>query len=99
MVELVKRLAAEFFERESNRTAMVSITDVVMSSDGKRATIFVSIYPTKKESEAIGFLKRNRGELREYILERSKAGRIPFLEVDLDVGEKHRQRIDELLRQ
>ena len=39
---------------------------------------------------------RNRGELGQFLLERTKGMRVPALEFAIDLGDKNRRRIDEL---
>jgi ribosome-binding factor A len=94
----IKELAAEFLAREVNRTSLVTVTAASCSPDMKRATVFITVLPTTKEAEALAFLKRKRGEMREYIKKHLTIKTVPFLEVALDLGEKNRQKIDELLR-
>ena len=53
--------------------------------------------PREKENAAYGFIKRNLGELRKNVAKSLKINPIPFLDVEIDEGEKHRQKIDELL--
>ncbi len=96
--ELVRRLAANFFERESNRDALVSITGVQMSPDLKQATILLSVLPESKEEAVLDFAKRKRTELRTFIKQNVKTRVLPFIDVELDMGEKHRQKIDNILR-
>jgi ribosome-binding factor A len=38
------------------------------------------------------------GELRKYISKNLKINPIPYLDVEIDEGEKNRQKIDELLK-
>ena len=45
-----------------------------------------------------GFIKRNLGELRKYISKNLKINPVPFLDVEIDEGEKNRQKIDDLLK-
>ena len=61
------------------------------------ATILISVYPEERAEEALTFLKRNRGELREHIRKSVSLGRLPHIDVELDSGEKNRQHIDVLL--
>ncbi len=96
IVELSKKLAAEFLSRESNRQSLITVTRAEISPDGKRITILVSVLPENKADTALDFIKRNRGEFRSYVLEKSRIGRVPTYDFALDVGEKNRQRIDEL---
>lgn len=98
VANIIKELSAQFLGRESNNTSLITVTSCNVSPDLKRATIFVTVLPTDKETTALEFAKRKRGELREYLKKNLEIKTIPFLEIEIDKGEKHRQRIDELLR-
>ncbi len=98
MTEIIKRGAASFFERESNRDALVSVTNVMLTPDGKRAMIYLSVMPETKEAGVLDFAKRKRGELREYLFKQVRARSLPFLDVAIDLGEKNRQQLDSILR-
>ena len=93
----IKELAAIYIEREAGPTSMITVTRVILSPDGKRVTIIISVLPREKEKAAYGFIKRNLGELRKNITKNLKINPIPFLDVEIDEGEKNRQKIDELL--
>ena len=95
----IKELAAQYLGRENNRTSLITVMSATCSPDMKRATIFITVLPTSKESVALGFVKRNLGELREFLKNNMPIKIIPFLDVAIDVGEKNRQKIDELLRE
>ena len=99
VVNLIKKLSAEFLERENNRTSLITVTSANCSPDLKKATIFITVLPDDKEKTALEFIKRKRGDLREFIKKNLNIKNIPFLDVELDQGEKNRQRIDELLRE
>lgn len=99
VANLIKKLSAEFLERENNRTSLITVTSANCSPDLKKATIFITVLPDDKEKTALEFIKRKRGDLREYIKKNLNIKNIPFLDVELDQGEKNRQRIDELLRE
>ncbi|HTE48826.1 MAG TPA: ribosome-binding factor A [Candidatus Paceibacterota bacterium] len=94
----IKELAAEFLGRVNDRTSLVTVTSATCSSDLKRATIYMTVFPPEKEKPALQFAKRKRGELREYLKKNLTAKNIPFIDIAIDLGEKHRQKIDELLR-
>lgn len=98
MANLLKELSAQFLERESDNTSLITVTKAEVSPDFKKATIFITILPDNRESAAIAFAKRQRGELREYLKKNLTTKVVPFLEIELDKGEKNRQKIDELLR-
>jgi len=95
----IKELAAIFIEREAGSTSLITVTRVLLSPDKKKATIMVSVLPREKESAAYGFIRRNLGELRKYVSKGLRVNPVPFLSVEIDEGEKNRQRIDELLNQ
>ena len=95
----IKELTAEFLGRENNRTSLITVTSAVCSPDLKRETIFITVFPPEKEKNALEFAKRKRGELREFFKKTMTIKNIPFIDIAIDLGEKHRQKIDELLRE
>lgn len=94
----IKELAAEFLGREGNRTSLINVISATCSPDLKRATIYITVLPTEKEKTALEFAKRKRPELRQFIKRNLPIKIIPFIDVEIDKGEKNRQKIDELLR-
>ncbi len=94
----IKELAAEFLGRENNRTSLITVTGANCSPDLKKATIFITVLPADKEDNALGFVKRQRGDLREFLKKNLPIKTIPFIDVAIDLGEKNRQKIDRLLR-
>ncbi|MEX2028857.1 MAG: ribosome-binding factor A [Candidatus Paceibacterota bacterium] len=94
----IKELTAQFLSREDNRTSLITVTSASVSPDLKRATIFITVLPNSKEKAALGFVKRKRKELRDFLKKKLEIKTIPFLDVAIDLGEKNRQKIDELLR-
>ena len=91
---LIKEAVAEFIEYNSNRLSMITITDIKLTSDFKRADIFVTVFPEDQENAGLDFLKRQRSEAREYLKKHSRLSRIPHIDFSIDKGEKARQRID-----
>jgi ribosome-binding factor A len=94
----IKELAAEFLGRENNRTSLITVTSCNTSPDLKKATVFITVLPDAKEHDALDFAKRKRAEIRDFVKEKMKIKIIPFLDIQIDQGEKNRQKIDELLR-
>lgn len=94
--ETVKHLAAEFLERESNRTSLMTVTGVTLSARGERATVLITVMPEEEEETALAFANRAAGRLREFIGTRLKIHRRPFIGFALDRGEKMRQRLDQV---
>jgi ribosome-binding factor A len=97
--ELIKHLAAEFLQRESNHISLITVTAVTLHNKFTKATIFVTVYPDHKQPEALDFINRKRTEFREYLKERSRLMKLPQVEFALDLGEMNRQRIEELSNQ
>jgi len=94
----IKKLSAQFLGRENNRTSLITVISTTCSPDLKRATIFITVLPQEKEKNALEFAKRKRPELREFLKKNMLIKAIPFLDIVIDLGEKNRQKIDELLR-
>jgi ribosome-binding factor A len=94
--EVLRRLAATFLETQSNRTSLISVTRVDLLPNGSQLVIYVSVLPEDQEIEALNFLKRQRKELKEYIKKHSSIRRIPFIDIELDYGEKNRQALDKI---
>ena len=95
----IKELSAQFLGRENNKTSLITVTGANASPDLKRATIYITVLPTSKEKTALEFAKRKRGELREFLKKNLTIKTIPFIDIAIDLGEKNRQKIDELLRE
>ncbi len=98
IVSLLKELAAQYLHSASNGQSLITVTDCLISNNLKKATIFITVYPELKEGEALNFAKRQRGNLREFIKDHSLLGKLPFLDVKIDEGEKYQQKIDRLLK-
>ena len=99
VANFLKELAAQFLERENNNTSLITVTSCNVSPDLKRATIFITVLPETKENSALAFVKRRRKDLRDYFKKNMQTKVVPFVDVEIDLGEKNRQRIDELLRE
>ena len=96
--ELIREVSAEFLQRESNYTSLITVTSVSVSDRGSRATIFFTVLPEDKEEGALGLAKRKRAEFREYFAKKARMRALPFFDFAIDKGEKNRQQIDEISR-
>lgn len=96
---LIGRLSAEFLSQTSNRTSLITVTNTVLSPDRKKATVLMTVLPESEEKNALAFAKRRCGELRSYLREHGRFPTLPTIDVDIDSGEKNRQRIDEISRE
>lgn len=94
--DTIRQLAAKYLQRESNRTSLVTITNVNLYDHDTKATILFTVLPENKEKAALDFAKRHRAEFREYLKDHARLRVIPFVDFDIDRGEKNRQRVDEI---
>lgn len=97
--EILHDLGARFLMQNGNGSSLMTVTRVELSSDGKHASIFFTVFPDHLQKTALEFAKRKRSEFKEFVKENSKLGRIPQLDFEIDLGEKNRQKIDNLLNQ
>lgn len=88
--------AAEFLVREANPQSLITVTRVDMGGDGKSANIFISVFPDTAEQAAVAFANRHRGDFGEFYKKQRRGAYPPRVEFFIDMGEKNRQRMDEL---
>lgn len=96
--ESVAHLAGDFLARESTVKALLTVTHAEMTDDFKEAKVYFSVLPVSFEAEALKFAKRARSDFRDYIRKNSKLHPVPVVDFAIDLGEKNRQRVDELTR-
>jgi len=94
----LKEVAAQYLGSVAGKQSLITVTDCKITPDLKQATILISVFPTDKEEEALHFAKRRRSELHELLKEKLKMKTVPFVEINIDAGEKNRQRVDEVFR-
>jgi ribosome-binding factor A len=95
--EIVKEMAMNFLAVQSNRTSLITVTRVDMYNRGKNVNIYFTVLPEDKEKVALEFVKRQRAEFREYMKKNGRLPIIPFVDFDIDFGERNRQNIDRLI--
>ena len=96
--ETIAHLAGDFFARESNGQSLVTVTRADVSHDLKTVTVYFSVLPEKYEEAVLNFAKRKRTDFREYLKKHSVLRYLPTIDFALDMGEKNRQKIEELTR-
>lgn len=94
--EIIREKAAQFFARESSNTALITVTNVQLLEKSKKAVVYFTVYPNEKEPGALDFAKRKRSAFREYLKQETRLFQLPFIDFEIDLGEKNRQKIDEL---
>lgn len=96
--EALAHLAMDFLARESSVKALITVTRAEVAPTFKDVTVYFSVLPQTMEAQALKFAKRSRSDFREYIKQHSFLHPIPIVDFVIDLGEKNRQRIDELTR-
>lgn len=94
----IVHLAGDFLAREAGPQSLITVTRADLSSDMKNIMLFISVFPETAEKTALDFCKRERSNLRQYVIDKSALHFPPTIDFQLDLGEKNRQRIDELTR-
>ena len=98
IAEEIAHVAADFFAHESNRESLITITRAMIAPNLKQVTIFFTVLPETQEQKALAFAKRLRSDFRIYLHRHSRIGMLPIVDFEIDLGEKNRQRIDDLTR-
>ena len=91
MLRRVKRLeqavlatAAEFFNRESNRSSLITVTSATIGNGGRTAQIHLSVLPKEAGPHALLFALRKRTEFREFLGTRIRTRELPHIDFVLD---------------
>lgn len=98
MAKELRKLVSEFLARHTNKTSLITITNLKLSNDFKNGTVYLTVLPRDKEQAGISFVRRHLHDIREYLKKHMKTRTIPFLSIEIDQGEINRQKIDDLLR-
>ncbi len=94
---LLRELAARFIQENANSSPLITVTHVDVSLDYHYATIYFTTLPDGREADALIFLERTASELRHFILKESRLKHLPFFRFAIDMGERHRQHVDEVM--
>ena len=97
--EAIRHAAAEFMAEAADSTSLITVTNVHLTPKADRATILITVFPNDKEADALAFASRQGGKLRDFIGQRISLQHLPYISFALDVGEKNRQKIEELSSQ
>ena len=99
VTELVREKVATFIQEEANSDHLITVTNVNVSPDLRNATIFITTIPDGREQDALVFLKRHGKEIRKKLMKATHIKIVPFLDFQVDAGERHRQHIDEIVNE
>lgn len=89
-------LAAEYLLREKNSNITVLVSDIDVSADMKRATVWYGIEFGEITQDEIETLRKG---LQQYFASHLKMRSTPKVELRFDIGQVHANKIDELLKQ
>lgn len=78
---LLHKLAADFFERESNRDALITVTKVDFDESKHKVFIHLSVLPKDKIKDVLPFAIRKRSDLRSYVMKNIKSRSIPTFDI------------------
>lgn len=93
--EVIKEMAGRFLLEESAvPDSLITVTRVDSSPDRKNVTIFFTVFPETKQKTALEFAKRKRADFKDYIKTNGLLSRIPFVDFEIDFGERNRQNVD-----
>jgi ribosome-binding factor A len=95
---LIKEVVAKYIQQEANTNPLITVTHTTISPDYKRVTVFFTTIPDGREEDALIFLKRSAGDMRQYVKKKTSLRTIPHFDFSVDYGERHRQDIDEIVR-
>lgn len=92
----VREIASRYISRETSGKSLITVTTVDISEKADRATIYITVLPEKEEQAALEFLKRKRAEIRKDIMKNLPIARVPFIEIEIDTGQKLADKITNL---
>lgn len=95
--QIFRDAAAEFVARSANRNSLITITRAIVDDAQHTVDILVTVLPEQQEQAVIDFLTRNITEFKQYLYEHTRIGRVPLISFHIDLGDKNRQRVEELI--
>ncbi len=98
IAELIKQKAAWFLSDAASQAVLLTVTQVKLSSDKEYATIYISVLPDNETDQTLAEARKRLRDLKTYLKEQTELRVIPWLSIELDQGEKKRQRLDKLYR-
>jgi len=99
VAELLKKLAAQYIERESNFSSLITVTQASVSPDLRNARIFFTVFPDQEEESVVEFLHWKEQDFKEYVRKNTSLQFLPSISFTLDLGEKNRINIEKLSRE
>lgn len=88
LTESVSRLTAEFLARNPASESLVTVTGTRLDKSGRSATIFITVYPTISETQALAETRVLRSELRDFLDARLRGNSLTHVDFALDARNK-----------
>lgn len=92
----LQEIIASYLSRESGNKSIITVTHCNVPADLKKVTAFISVFPENHEEEALNFTKRHRASIRELIAKELPIKNIPYVDFEIDAGEKNRQTVEKI---
>ena len=93
----LQEIISIFLNKTASPKSVITVTHCEVGHDLKKVTAFLSVFPESSESEALEFVKRKRSELRALIANQMPIKTIPFVDFEIDAGEKNRLKIEKIM--
>lgn len=84
MASLIKRLAAEFLEREIAAEFILTVHRTTLDAAGRRAKIYVTIFPDSAAAKGMSEARRLRRPLQLFLRSQLDLKTIPYLDILLE---------------
>ncbi|MDO8408392.1 MAG: hypothetical protein Q7S95_04195 [bacterium] len=94
--ELIAHEAARFIKENAGTESLITVTRATTLGTGTRAVVYVSVFPEDRETSALAFLARGREAFSDHLKAHVRVRPLPRVTFEIDHGEKHRRRLDEL---
>lgn len=94
----LQKVLAEFLREEFGVSPLVAVTRVAVARGLRSARVFITVFPEKNAKEILAALEKKHAALTKYLIAHTRVKYIPSVSFEIDLGEKNRQRIEELLK-
>lgn len=93
---IIKELAAEYINLESNKNALITVTRAEVLRRGKQVNIFFTVLPETEQEKSLEFLQRKQSDFRKFLMKKKPVAFAPSVRFEIDYGERNRQLIDRI---
>lgn len=95
--ELIRQELAKIILRFSPAKHMVTVTDVRVSNDFKKAKVWVSVYSKSAQDQVINQLEKSKYKIQDLLNEKVVMKYVPKVKFELDRTGEEAQRLDEIM--